>query len=126
MVTKFSFTRTTDLLQKLQLAKRDFVLPQTLNKLDRYDCIILDDFGYVRKTEAETSLLFELICERYERRSLLITSNQSFEEWEQIFENRRMAIAAIDRLVHRSTLLAIKGESYRKRETLKKQSGKSN
>lgn len=109
------FTRTTELLQKLQAAKRDCTLPAMLDKLDRYDCLILDDFGYVKKNEMETSLLFELISERYERRSLLITCNQVFREWDQIFEDKRIAIAAVDRLVHHSTILEISGESYRRR-----------
>ncbi|NGX61423.1 MAG: Insertion sequence putative ATP-binding protein, partial [Chlamydiae bacterium] len=58
-----------------------------LSKLDNYDCLILDDFGYTKKDETEGDLLFELICERYERRSLLITCNQPFQEWDQIFSN---------------------------------------
>ena len=78
------FTRTTDLVQKLQAARRDLALPATLAKLDKFDCLILDDLGYVRKDQAETSVLFELIAERYERRSLIITCNQPFSEWDQI------------------------------------------
>ena len=109
------FTRTTELLQKLQASKRDCILPAMLDKLDRYDCLILDDFGYVKKNEMETSLLFELISERYERKSLLITCNQVFKEWDQIFEDKRMAIAAVDRLVHHSTILEVSGESYRRK-----------
>lgn len=108
------FERTTELLQKLQAAKRDLALPAALDKLDKYDCLILDDFGYVKKTELETSILFELICERYERRSLLITCNQPFDQWDEIFEDKRMAIAAVDRLVHHATLIKVSGDSYRK------------
>jgi DNA replication protein DnaC/transposase InsO family protein len=70
------FTRTTDLVQKLQAARRDLALPGTLAKLDRFDVLILDDLGYVRKDQAETNVLFELIAERYERRSLIATCNQ--------------------------------------------------
>lgn len=114
------FSRTTDLLQHLQASKRDFSLPSALSRLDKYDCLILDDFGYVKKNETETNLLFELICERYERRSLLITCNQPFKEWDQIFENKRMAIAAVDRLVHHATLLEIDAESYRKKAAMKR------
>lgn len=109
------FTRTTELLQRLQAAKRDLSLPAFLDKLDKYDCLILDDFGYVKKSETETNLLFELICDRYERRSLMITCNQPFQEWDQIFEDKRMAIAAVDRLIHHATLLEMSAESYRKR-----------
>lgn len=110
------FIRTTEILQKLELAKRDFSLPRALDRLDKYDCLILDDFGYVKKNENETRLLFELICERYERRSFLITCNQPFQDWDQIFEDKKMAIAAVDRLVHHATILEIQAESFRKRE----------
>jgi DNA replication protein DnaC len=113
------FTRTTELLQKLQTSKRDCTLPAMLDKLDKYDCLILDDFGYVKKNEMETALLFELISERYERRSLLITCNQVFKEWDQIFDDKRMAMAAIDRLVHHSTILEMSGESYRRKHAEK-------
>jgi DNA replication protein DnaC len=76
---------------------------------------VIDDIGYVRKDEDETSVLFELIAHRYERRSLLFTSNQPFSEWEQVFANPAMTVAAVDRLVDHCTLIAIKGESYRRR-----------
>lgn len=116
------FTRTTELLQKLQAAKRDCSLPAILDKLDRYDCLILDDFGYVKKNEMETSLLFELISERYERKSLVITCNQAFKDWDQIFEDKRMAIATVDRLIHHATILEVPGESYRKRSAEERES----
>ena len=109
------FTRTTDLVQKLQAARRDLILPATLAKLDKFDCLILDDLGYVRKDQAETSVLFELIAERYERRSLIITCNQPFSDWEQIFPDPAMTVAAIDRLVHHATILELNTESYRRR-----------
>ena len=78
------FTRTTDLVQKLQAARRDLSLPALLSRLDRFDCLILDDLGYASKDQAETSVLFELIAERYERRSLIVTCNQPFSEWNRI------------------------------------------
>ena len=109
------FTRTTDLVQKLQAARRDLSLPATLTKLDRFDCLILDDLGYVRKDQAETSVLFELIAERYERRSLITTCNQPFSTWDQIFPDPAMTVAAIDRLVHHATILELNTESYRRR-----------
>lgn len=117
---KIFFSRTTELVQKLQAAKRDLKLPQMLHKLDKFDCLILDDFGYVKKSELETSTLFELICERYERRSLLLTCNQPFSQWDEIFTDKTMAVAAIDRLVHHSILIELEGESYRQRSALKK------
>src|SRR5277367_2984723 len=79
------FTRTTDLVQKLQLARRDLALEAAIAKLDKYHLLILDDLAYVAKDQAETSVLFELIGARYERRSLLITANQPFSEWGKIF-----------------------------------------
>ncbi len=118
------FTRTTDLVQKLQAAKRDFTLPQALRKLDKYDSLILDDFGYVKKNEVETGVLFELISERYERKSILLTCNQPFSDWDEIFVDKAMAVAAIDRLVHHSVLVEIDGESYRKKNALKQIAGK--
>jgi DNA replication protein DnaC len=92
--------------------------------LEKYDCLILDDFGYVRKDELETSVLFELICTRYERKSLLITCNQPFKEWDQIFVDKQMAIAAVDRLVHHATILEIEAESYRRKEAIRKKKTK--
>ena len=112
------FTRTTDLVQKLQAARRDLALPATLAKLDRFDVLVLDDLGYVRKDQAETNVLFELIAERYERRSLITTCNQPFSEWGQIFPDPAMTVAAIDRLVHHATILELNTESYRRRSAL--------
>lgn len=109
------FTRTTDLVQMLQAARRDLSLPAMLAKLDRFDCLILDDLGYVRKDQAETSVLFELIAERYERRSIITTCNQPFSEWNQIFPDPAITVAAIDRLVHHATILELNTESYRRR-----------
>lgn len=115
------FSRTTDMVQKLQAARRDLVLPATLSKLDRYDALILDDLGYVRKDQAETSVLFELIAERYERRSLIVTCNQPFSEWNQIFPDPAMTVAAIDRIVHHATIIECNTESYRRRTATKNQ-----
>jgi DNA replication protein DnaC len=98
-------------------------LPTALDKLDKYDCLILDDFGYVQKDGLETSVLFELICERYERKSMVITCNQPFKEWDKIFLDKQMALAAVDRLVHHATILEIEAESYRKRQALTKKKG---
>lgn len=108
------FTSTTTLVQKLQLARKDLVLPAALDKLDRYGLLILDDIGYVRKDDAETHVLFELIAHRYESKSLMVTSNQPFSEWDQIFSNTAMTVAAIDRLVHHAEIFEIVSESYRR------------
>jgi DNA replication protein DnaC len=109
------FSRTTDMVQKLQAARRDLALPSMIAKLDKYDCLVLDDLGYARKDQAETAVLFELIAERYERRSLIVTCNQPFSEWGQIFPDPAMTIAAIDRLVHHAAILEFNTESYRRR-----------
>jgi DNA replication protein DnaC len=109
------FTRTGDLVQRLQLARRDLRLPQELARLDRFDLLILDDLSYVRRDQAETSVLFELIAERYERRSLAITANTPFSEWGAVFPEPAMTVAAIDRLVHHATILEMNVESYRRR-----------
>jgi len=109
------FTRTTDMVQRLLAAKRDLSLPALLAKLDRFDAIILDDLGYARKDQTETAVLFELIAERYERRSLVVTCNQPFGEWDKIFPDPAMTVAAIDRLVHHATILEFDAESYRRK-----------
>jgi DNA replication protein DnaC len=109
------YLRTNDLVQRLQAARRDLALPALLAKLDRIDCLILDDLGYVRKDQSETSILFELIAERYEHRSLIITCDRPFAGWTEIFADQTMTIAAIDRLVHHATILEFGSESFRKR-----------
>jgi len=121
------FMRTSEIVQKMQAARQSLQFPALLAKLDRYDLMILDDLSYVRKDQAETSVLFELISERYERRSLLITANQPFSAWGDIFPDQAMTVAAIDRLVHHSTIFELNVESFRRRSandnkrTLKRQ-----
>jgi DNA replication protein DnaC len=112
------FSRTTDLVQRLQVAKRDLSLPAMLAKLDKYHCLILDDFGYVQKDQDETGVLFELISERAECKSILLTCNQPFSDWEGIFTDKVMAAAAIDRLVYGATIISIQAESYRQKSAL--------
>jgi DNA replication protein DnaC len=117
------FTRTTDLVQKLQAARRDLQLEATIAKLDKYHLLILDDIAYVTKDQAETSVIFELIAARYERRSLFITSNQPFGEWHRIFPDQVMALAAVDRLVHHATIFEMNVESYRRRAAVERKRG---
>ncbi len=112
------FTRTTDLVQRLQVARRELALEAAIGKLDRYNLLILDDISYVTKDQAETSVLFELISRRYEHRSILITANQAFGEWNHIFPDQAMTLAAVDRLVHHSTILEMNVESYRRRAAI--------
>jgi DNA replication protein DnaC len=107
------FTPTFRLVQELLAAKRDLSLPRALQKLDAYDLLILDDIGYVQQNADEVEVLFTLMAERYERRSLLVTSNLVFGEWDRIFKNPMTTAAAIDRLVHHSVILEFNGKSRR-------------
>lgn len=107
------FTPTFRLVQELLAAKRDLQLPRALRKLDRFDLVILDDIGYVQQAAEEIEVLFTFLSERYERRSLLITSNLVFSEWDRIFRNPLTTAAAIDRLVHHSVILEFNARSYR-------------
>ena len=120
---KVLFTRTTDLVQKLQVARRELGLEAAIGRLDRFDLLILDDLAYVTKDQAETSVLFELISARYERRSLMITANQPFGEWGRIFPDPAMTLAAVDRLVHHATIFEMNVESYRRRTALDRKRG---
>ena len=112
------FMRTSDLVQRLQIARRELALESALAKLDKYHLLILDDIVYVSKDQAETSVLFELIGTRYERRSMLITANQPFGDWGKAFPDQAMTLAAIDRLVHHSIIFEMNVESYRRRAAL--------
>jgi DNA replication protein DnaC len=89
------------LVQELQYAKLQLQLPTYLKKLDRYELLVLDDLGYVKKSEAETSVLFELIAHRYERKSLLITANQPLSQWDSIFTDSMMTVAAVVGVAYR-------------------------
>jgi DNA replication protein DnaC len=109
------FTRTTDLVQRLQTERQALQLAAAIAKLDRFDLLVCDDLSYVTKDQAETSVLFELIAARYERRSLMITANQPFGDWGKIFPDPAMTVAAIDRLVHHATIFEMNVESYRRR-----------
>ena len=95
-------------------------MPQALAKLDKYALLILDDIGYVKPSEIESSVLFELIAHRYESTSLVITSNQPFSAWESIFSDTMMTVATVDRLIHHATIIEIRGESYRKTEAIRR------
>ena len=107
------FTPAYRLVQELLAAKRDLELPRALRKLDTYELIILDDIGYIKQRPDEVEVLFTLMAERYERRSLMITSNLMFSEWDQIFQNPMTTAAAVDRLVHHSVILEFDVPSYR-------------
>ncbi len=117
------FTRTSDLVQRLQVARRELTLEAAIARLDKYHLLILDDMAYVTKDLAETSVLFELISARYEQRSMLITANQPFGEWNRIFPDPAMTLAAVDRLVHHATIFEMNVESYRRRTAVQRRTG---
>ena len=107
------FTTCALLLQELLAAKRDLKLPMLFKKLNRYHAIIIDDIGYVHQAKEEMEVLFTLLAERYERGSVMITSNLPFSKWEKIFKDPVMTAAAIDRIVHHSIILELNIPSYR-------------
>jgi DNA replication protein DnaC len=114
------FTPTYQLVQQLLVARRDLCLPRALRALDVFDVVILDDLGYVQQTAEEAEVLFTLMAERYERRSLIITSNLVFSEWDRIFKTPMATAAAIDRLVHHAAIIEIDRESVRAEEAKKR------
>lgn len=107
------FTPTFKLVQQLLTAKKDLRLTAMLKKLDRFDAVILDDLGYVQQSREEMEVLFTFLAERYERRSVWISSNLVFSKWDQIFKDPMTTMAAVDRLVHHATILEFNGESQR-------------
>ena len=110
----------TELVQQLQQAKKELALMTCMTRLDKYRVLIIDDIGYVKKTDGETQVLFEFIAHRYESGSLIITSNQPFSQWDQIFPDTLMTVAAVDRIIHHAHIIEIEGESYRKKQQLTK------
>ena len=114
------FARTSDLVQKLQVARRELALEAAIARLDKYHLLILDDLAYVSKDQAETSVLFELISARYERRSILVTANQAFGEWGKVFPDPAMTLAAVDRLVDHATIFEMNVDSYRRRAAIER------
>jgi DNA replication protein DnaC len=115
------FIRTRELIQQLQVANRELRLEAAIAKLDKFHLLVLDDISYVAKDRAETSVLFELIAMRYERRSLAITANQAFGEWNNVFPDKAVTLAAIDRLVHHGVIFEMSVESKRWEEALERQ-----
>ena len=109
---------TSQMAQDLMAAATEARLPAMLKKLDRFDLLILEDFSYAHKGVSNTAPLFELISERYEYRSLIITANQTFSEWKHIFPDPAMTHAAVDRLVHRAVIFNLGSQSYRKQQAM--------
>src|SRR5215210_8630459 len=107
------FMPTYSLVQELLAAKRHLELPRALRKLDQFEVVLLDDLGYIQQSPEEAEVLFTLLAERYERRSILLTSNLVFGQWDRIFRDQMATAAAIDRLVHHAVLLEFDVPSYR-------------
>jgi DNA replication protein DnaC len=118
------FICCSQLVQDLLIAKRDLAMSKVLKKLSRYDAVIIDDIGYVQHSRQEMEVLFTFLADRYERSSLMITSNLPFSKWEQIFKDPMTAAAAIDRLVHHSVILELNIDSYRMEVAKKNKSKK--
>lgn len=113
------FVPTFKLVQQLLVAKKALRLEAELRRLDRYPAVILDEFGYVQQDREEMEVLFTFLAERYERRSVLISSNLVFSKWDQIFKDPMTTMAAVDRLVHHATILEFTGESIRAQKAQK-------
>jgi len=107
------FAPTFQIVQRLLAAKRDLRLAAELKRLDRFEALILDDLGYVQQSREEMEVLFTLLAERYERRSVVITSNLVFSKWDQIFKDPMTTAAAVDRVVHHAVILELPIPSYR-------------
>jgi DNA replication protein DnaC len=115
------FTPCNLLVQELLIAKRDLKLARVLKQYAKYEALIIDDIGYVQQSREEMEVLFTLLADRYERSSIMLTSNLPFSKWEQIFKDPMTTAAAIDRLVHHSVILELNMPSYRLEESQKAQ-----
>lgn len=107
------FTPTYALVQRLLAARKALALEKELHRLDAFDVLILDDIGYIQQDRDEMEVLFTLLAERYERRTVVITSNLVFSQWDRIFKDPMTTAAAIDRIVHHAVILELSGPSYR-------------
>jgi DNA replication protein DnaC len=117
---KVYFSSCSLLVQELLVAKRDLKLSRQLKRLSRYDAILIDDIGYVQQSREEMEVLFTLLADRYERASVMLTSNLPFSKWESIFKDPMTTAAAIDRLVHHSVILELNIPSFRLEEAQKR------
>ena len=118
---RMHFTKCSLLMQDLLSAKRDLRLSKEIKRLGRYEGLIIDDLGYIQQTREDMDAVFTLLAERYERGSVLMTSNLPFSKWEGIFKDAMMTAAAIDRLVHHCVIIELNIPSYRVEEAKKKQ-----
>jgi DNA replication protein DnaC len=117
---RVAFTTCTRLVQELLLAKKELRLNRAIRKLAHYEALVIDDLGYVQQSREEMEVLFTILAERYERGSVLISSNLAFSKWEAIFKDPMTTAAAIDRLVHHSVILELNISSYRMEQAKKK------
>ena len=118
------FSTAAALVTRLEEAQKQYQLDRVLAQLDRIDLLICDELGYLSFSRAGAELLFQVFADRYERRSLLVTSNLAFSEWGQVFQGERMTAALLDRLTHRCHILEMNGESFSFRESMKSKRGK--
>jgi len=116
---RVKFVTAAGLVTQLEEAQQQHRLDRSLTQLDRIDLLIVDELGYLSFSRAGAELLFQVFADRYERRSLLITSNLPFGEWGQVFQGERMTAALLDRLTHKCHIFEMNGESYRFRESMK-------
>ena len=114
------YYQATALVQELQRARDELLLEKLLLRLDKFKVILIDDIGYVRKNEGETHVLFELIAHRYETGSMIITANHPFSDWDKIFPDTMMTVAAIDRLVHHGVIIEIQADSFRRKQAMER------
>jgi DNA replication protein DnaC len=113
------FFTAAALVTRLEQAQKQYQLDRLLSQLDKADLLICDELGYLSFSKTGAELLFQVFAERYERRSLLLTSNLAFSEWNAVFQGERMTAALLDRLTHRCSIFEMNGESYRFRESMK-------
>jgi len=118
------FFTAAALVTQLEEAQKRYQLDRLLAQLDRADLLICDELGYLSFSRTGAELLFQVFADRYERRSLLVTSNLAFSEWGQVFQGERMTAALLDRLTHRCQIFEMNGESFRFRESMKSKKGK--
>ena len=122
---KVKFFTACELVQQLVRAKNDLSLSKYFKRLMAFDLVIIDELGYIPFEKVESELLFQFISDRYERRSIMITTNLPFSEWDVMFQDKMIATAAIDRLVHHSTVFRFEKESHRTEEAKRRRTAKT-
>ena len=121
---RVGFFTAAELVSRLEKAQKQYTLDRFLGQLERLSLLICDELGYVSLSRGGVELLFRVFADRYERASMLVTSNLPFSEWNQVFQGERMTAALLDRLTHHCHLVEMNGESYRFRESMKAKKGR--